>query len=150
AGPGRAAAWARNVLWTPAGEAAKKNALLILGRQKEKIHERVALSNQDLRGQDFSGQDLSSADLTGADLTEARLSGAEFRETTLSRAKLRRSKLLGTEFDAASLSAADTFGAAFNLSELLPQVIGATGACRAIAWSSDGEFLAIAEGDVIR
>ena len=111
AGRERAVTWAQTVLQGPAGETAKKNALLVLERQKGKIQGGLNLSGQDLRGQDFSGQDLSGADLSGADLTEARLVGTRLAAARLVKATLRDADLGTAVLTGADLTEADLTGA---------------------------------------
>ncbi|HSS49972.1 MAG TPA: pentapeptide repeat-containing protein, partial [Thermoanaerobaculia bacterium] len=107
----RAVAWARNVLVSPAGESTKKNALLVLDRQKEEFRENLDLAGQSLRGKDYSGQDLSSADLRGADLTEARLVGTRLAAARLNKAVLRDADLGSAVLTGADLTEADLTGA---------------------------------------
>jgi WD40 repeat protein len=111
AGKERAVAWARGVLSSPAGEAAKKNALLVLERQKEEVRETLDLSGQDLRGKDFSGQDLSAADLSGADLSDAQLIGTRLDRARLAKAILRNADLSRADLTLADLADADLTGA---------------------------------------
>ena len=118
AGREQAVAWARNVVTSTAGETAKKNALLVLERLKEKIRERIDLSGQDLRGRDFSGQDLSGADLFGADLTAARLVGTRLAAARLAWASLRDADLSKAVLTDADLSEADLTGARLLGAEL--------------------------------
>jgi WD40 repeat protein len=111
AGKDRVIAWARSVLSSPAGEAANKNALLVLERQKEEIRETLDLSGQDLRGRDFSGQDLSRANLSGADLTDAQLVRTTLSEVRLVRATLRDVDLTRAILHLADLREVDLTGA---------------------------------------
>jgi WD40 repeat protein len=111
AGRERAVAWARYALALPAGEAIKKNALLVLERRKEKIREKLDLSDQYLPGQDFSGQDLVGANLSGAVLTEARLVGTRLEAARLVNTALRDADLSKAVLTGADLTGADLTGA---------------------------------------
>jgi WD40 repeat protein len=118
AGRERAVGWAREILSASAGEAAKKNALLVLERQKAAIQEGVDLSNQDLRGRDFSGQNLSGANLSGADLTEARLVGTQLTAARLVTAILSEADLSMASLTGADLTEANLTGARLNGADL--------------------------------
>jgi WD40 repeat protein/uncharacterized protein YjbI with pentapeptide repeats len=107
AGRDLALTWAMIVLSSPGGEVPKKNALLVLDRQKEGSRETLDLKGQDLRGKDYSGQDLSGADLSGADLTEARLVGTHLERARLYQATLREADLSTAILAEADLSDAD-------------------------------------------
>jgi WD40 repeat protein len=107
----QAVAWARRMLSAPAGEAAKKNARVVLERQKEKIQQDLDLSGQDLRGWELSGEDLSGADLSGADLTAARLVGTRLTSARLNQATLREADLGQALLAGADLTDADLTGA---------------------------------------
>ncbi len=107
----QAVAWARKVVAAPAGETAKKNALLVLERQKAKIWEAIDLSALDLRAIDFSGQDLSGADLSGANLTAALLIGTRLAAARLAKASLRDADLSTAVLTDADLTEADLTGA---------------------------------------
>jgi WD40 repeat protein len=109
AGRDAAVVWARGILRDSENETIKKNALLVLERQKEAIGGRLA--GQDLRGKDFSGQDLSGADLSGADLTGARLPGTRLTAARLVRSTLREADLSRAVLAGADLSDADLTGA---------------------------------------
>ena len=111
AGRERAVAWARNVLSAPASESTKKNALLVLERQKEKIWGKLDLAGQNLRGKDYSGHDLSGADLSGADLTDIRLVGTRLTAARLVKATLRDADLGTAVLTEADLTEADLTGA---------------------------------------
>jgi len=111
AGHERVVVWAREILSASNGEAAKKNALLVLEKQKAAIQEEVDLSNQNLRGQDFSGQDLAGANLNGADLTEARLVSTHLAAARLVKATLRDANLGTAVLTGADLTDADLTGA---------------------------------------
>jgi len=119
----RALAWAQEVLSTSGGETAKKNALLVLERQREQSRERLDLAGQDLRGwnlsgQDISGENLTGADLSGADLTAARLVGTLLVATRLVKAKLRDADLSRAMLTRADLTDADLTGARLFGAEL--------------------------------
>ncbi|WP_437932444.1 pentapeptide repeat-containing protein [Sorangium sp. So ce291] len=113
----RAIAWARATLEASGmGEAALKNALLILQRTGVEVRRALCLAGQDLRGQDLSGRDLIQADLTGADLTqarlvEARLDGASLRGARLAGSDLSRASAVGATFEEADLATARLCGA---------------------------------------
>jgi WD40 repeat protein len=109
AGRDAAVVWARGILRDSENETIKKNALLVLERQKEAIGGRLA--GQDLRGKDFSGQDLSGADLSGADLTAARLAGARLTSARLMNVILREADLSRAILIKANLTDADLTGA---------------------------------------
>jgi hypothetical protein len=111
AGREQAVVWSRNVLEATASESAKKNALLVLKRQKEEIRGKLTLAGQNLRGQDFSGQDLSGSDLSGTDLTEARLVGTRLAGARLVKAILRDADLGAAVLTGADLTEADLTGA---------------------------------------
>jgi WD40 repeat protein len=111
AGKDRAVAWARSILSSPAGEAAKKNALVVLERQKEEVGDALGLAGQDLRGKDLSGRDLSEADLNGAELSDARLVGARLDRARLVKATLRGADLSHADLTLADLADADLTGA---------------------------------------
>jgi WD40 repeat protein len=128
AGRENAVAWARSILESPASDAAKKNARLMLERQHESIQEVLDLSGQDLRGWDLSGENLSGADFSGAELTGARLIRtrlvgarlvkATLRETDLSNALLTDADLTEADLTGARLIGADLRGAHLSRSVL--------------------------------
>ncbi len=116
AGEKAAVSWARAMLGTeaPAGDAASKNALLVLGRLGVAVQRGVNLAGQDLRGQDLSGRDLREADLSGADLRDATLVG-----TNLTGARLCGAKLVGADLSRAVLEKADLTGADLSSARLM-------------------------------
>jgi WD40 repeat protein len=120
--------WARRMLRQETTEAAKNNALRVLGRLGEQTRERLYLAGRDLRGQDLSGQDLRGADLSGADLSEARLVDAQLEGALLAGARL-----VHTDLTRARLSDADLSGADFSFATLMGAVLtgvrGAGEAC---------------------
>jgi WD40 repeat protein/3',5'-cyclic AMP phosphodiesterase CpdA len=115
--PARAGAWARGVLSDrDTGDAAKRNALLVLTRLGEDWSETVQFTGCDLRGADLSGQDLARADIRGADLTDAtlvgaRLAGANLAGATAHRARLDEADLRGADLTDADLTGARLLGA---------------------------------------
>ncbi|WP_437493863.1 pentapeptide repeat-containing protein [Sorangium sp. So ce1014] len=134
----RAIAWARATLESSGGgEAAIKNALLVLQRLGVEAHRAVNLAGQDLRGQDLSGRNLMQADLTGADLSqarlvEARLDGASLQGARLIGADLSRASAVGASFEHADLTRAQLLGADLRRARLagaklwLTRLVGAT------------------------
>ncbi|HEV7505554.1 MAG TPA: pentapeptide repeat-containing protein [Thermoanaerobaculia bacterium] len=120
AGRERAALWARVILSASAGEVVKKNALLVLERQKESSREEGYLVGQDLRGWDLSGQNLSGEDLSQTDLSEAnltagrlvgaRLIGARLVKATLCDADLSKAVVTGADLTEADLTGARLLG----------------------------------------
>jgi WD40 repeat protein len=110
---GKAVEWAKDVLQGNAGDAAKRNAMVVLRRAGARV-ERANYRGKDLRGQDFSSQDLTNADFTGADLSEAQLVGANLTD-----AILRDATLKDANFDKAILVGADLTGADLARARLL-------------------------------
>ncbi|MBA4159125.1 MAG: pentapeptide repeat-containing protein [Gemmatimonadetes bacterium] len=120
--------WARQVLAGEASDVEKRNALLVLERLEEEIHEPVDLADKTLAGADLSKQDLSGARLTGADLTNALLvdtilnhadlSDAVLRDADLTRAKLHKASLRRADLAGARLLGADLTGVTLESANL--------------------------------
>jgi WD40 repeat protein len=120
AGRDQATCWAGAVLADgDADDAAKANALLVLGQLGvgqpggSPVPD-VRLAWHDLRGRDLTGRLLADADLHGADLTDSLLLGAD-----LSGADLGEARLTGARMDRASLARADLRGADLRGARLL-------------------------------
>lgn len=100
------------------------------------------LRGANLRGAKLGGADLSKADLRGADLIDADLRGAKLMNTNLQGARL-----LKARFSPGALAQADTKGAARDQMQVRP--IALCGAASALAWSPDGEILAVARSTLV-
>jgi WD40 repeat protein/type II secretory pathway predicted ATPase ExeA len=103
--------WAETTLAGEGGEAAKKNAQLMLDRMQVVSRASVVMRGQDLRGRDFSGSDLRGADFSESDLSEATLAGANLEGALFANAKLVRANLSKAHLAKADLRRADlSFG----------------------------------------
>jgi WD40 repeat protein len=99
---------------------------------------RADLSRARLRGTDLTGADLTGASLLKADLTGARLEGTV----------LRYAKLIGAVYDDSALRRCDHYGAALQ-PRSIQAVAGAALPVAAVAWSGNGEWLAVASGSAV-
>jgi WD40 repeat protein len=157
-----APAWARNVLADPGtAEAAKRNATEVARRLEARVH--LNLAGADLRAFDFSELDLRGADLSGADLSGQRLLGKNFAGTDLSGANLSDVRMIGGDLTGAVLTASrwdravlvDVAGpapaeAAVSGRDAATPMLAPLGQdVEAIAFSPDGEFVAMAREHVV-
>lgn len=97
---------------------------------------------------DLSRARLRRADLTGADLTGASLLKADLSGARLGGTVLRYAKLIGAVYDEAALQGCDSYGAALQ-PRAIQAVAGASLPVAAVAWSTNGEWLAVASGSAV-
>ncbi|MFI9816996.1 trypsin-like peptidase domain-containing protein [Saccharothrix variisporea] len=163
AGHDTAREWARGVP-ADAPEAVKQNASAVLARlggaeqtdlsgMDLRARDLAALdlreaklSRADLRGQRWTDVVLTGADLTGADLTGVRVTGGDLTGADLTGTTWRRAALVGVRGveDRPELAEAAVVGR-----DPAEVVLGASGGAEAVAYSPDGELLAVSRGSVV-
>ncbi|MEJ2854550.1 MULTISPECIES: trypsin-like peptidase domain-containing protein [unclassified Saccharothrix] len=164
AGHDAAREWARGVPGD-APEAVKQNASAVLARLGSP--ERTDLSGMDLRGRDLArwfdlreaklahsdlrGQRLTDvvltgADLTGADLTGVRVTGGDLTGAGLAGSTWRRAALIEVDGVADQPELADAAVVGRDAAEV---VFGASGGAESVAYSPDGDLLAVSRGSVV-
>ncbi|WP_309112471.1 trypsin-like peptidase domain-containing protein [Saccharothrix sp.] len=163
AGHDAARAWARGVPGD-AAEAVKQNASAVLARLGGP--ERTDLSGMDLRGHDLARFDLreaklgwsdlrgqrwtdlqlTGADLTGANLTGVRVTGGDLTGAALTGTTWRRAALIGVRGVADQPELADAAVVGRDPAEV---VTAASGGAEAVAYSPEGDLLAVTRGSVV-
>ncbi len=175
-GNSRALEWAGTALQDQhASEAAKQNALAVMGRVPVALAadtamvqpEQLDLAGADLRGQDLTGRNLfgvdlrgadlrgmrlddvnlTSSDLTGADLTGVVMTGGSLRGAILTDSTWDRTAILGTE----GLGIAPELAAAAVAGRDPAEVMVGpyAGIARCVAFCPDGALLAYGSGNLL-